>query len=173
MGKGILWIIIGIVSIIGGIVALANPVIATFTAAQIAAYVFIFVGIIQILGAFGEAGFGAKLWNTVLGALAIWLGISILGNPLAGVLALTTMVAVLFLAAGIIKLILAVSLEDRSFFWLMLLSGIVSIVLAVMIFSNWPYSAGTVLGILLGVDLISNGVSLIAMGSALRKVART
>ena len=100
MGKGILWIIIGIISIIGGIIALANPVSATLTATQIAGYVFIFVGVIQFIGAFGEEGMGAKIWNLVLGALAVYLGITILGNPLASVLALTTVVGILHCAAN-------------------------------------------------------------------------
>ena len=172
MGNGILWIIVGIISIIGGMFALANPFAATFAATQIAAYVFIFVGILQIIGGFGAEGVGAKIWNIILGALAIWLGISILGHPLAGILALTTMVGILFLVTGIIKVILAFSLEDRGPFWLILISGAISAVLAVMIFTNFPQSAAVVLGVLLGVDLISTGVSLIAMGSALRKLAQ-
>ncbi len=172
MGKGILWIIIGIISIIGGIIALANPVSATLTATQIAGYVFIFVGVIQFIGAFGEEGMGAKIWNLVLGALAVYLGITILGNPLASVLALTTVVGILFFAGGITKVILAFSLEDRSYFWLIMISGVISVILAVMIFSNFPQSAAVLLGVLLGIELISNGVSLMAMGAAVRRVAK-
>ena len=169
MGNGILWITVGIIAVIGGILALANPLVATLTATQLAAIVFVFVGVISIIGAFGEDTFGAKMWNLVLGVLALLLGISIFNNLLAGMLALTTVVGIIFLAAGITKVLLAFSLEDRQFFWLILLSGIVSVVLAVMIFANFPQSAAAVLGILLGVDLISNGVSLIAMGAAIRR----
>jgi uncharacterized membrane protein HdeD (DUF308 family) len=169
MGNGILWIIIGIISVVGGIIALANPVIASLTATQIAGYIFIFVGIIQIVGAFGQDGIGSKLWNILLGVLAVWLGISILGHPLAGMLALTTMVAILFFISGVVKVALAFSVEDRSPYWLILISGVVSVLLAIMIFSNFPESAGITLGILLGVDLISNGAWLISLGAAIRK----
>lgn len=172
MGKPILWIILGVISIIGGIMALANPFVATMAATTIAAWVFIFVGIVEIVGAFSVEGAMAKIGNLILGALAVFLGISILQHPLAGVISLTLLVGVLFIASGIFKVIIAFSLEERSYFWLMLLSGIVSIILAVLIFSNFPQSAAVILGLLLAIELISNGVSLIAMGMALNKVRR-
>lgn len=170
MANSILWIVIGLISIVGGFIAILNPVIATFAATTIAAWVFIFVGLFQIIAGFREEGFGAKLWSILLGALAVFLGYSILNNPLAGVLALTTLVGIMFLAAGVAKVFLAFSLEDRTYFWLILLSGVLSAVLAFMIFSNFPYSAATVLGLLLGIDLISNGVSVIAVALASRKL---
>jgi uncharacterized membrane protein HdeD (DUF308 family) len=172
MGKPILWIILGVISIIGGILALANPFVATLAATTIAAWVFIFVGIVEIVGAFSVEGALAKIGNILLGALAVFLGISILQHPLAGVISLTLLVGILFIASGVFKVIMAFSLEERSYFWLMLLSGIVSIVLAVLIFSNFPQSAAVILGLLLAIELISNGVSLIAMGMALNKVRR-
>lgn len=173
MGKTILWIILGLFSIAGGILALLSPLVATFVATTIAAWVFIMVGVVQIVGAFGTEGFWHKVGNILLGALAVFLGYSILQNPLAGALALTTLVGILFMAAGVFKLILAFSVEDRRAFWLILISGALSVLLAVLIFSNFPYSAATMLGILLGVDLISNGVSLIAMSIALRRLEKS
>lgn len=172
MGKTILWVILGIISIVGGIFALASPLVATFVATTIAAWVFIFVGIVQVIGALSAEGAWAKIGNILLGALAVFLGYSILQNPLAGAIALTTLVGILFLAAGVFKLILAFSVEERRAFWLILISGALSVLLAILIFSNFPYSAATMLGILLGVDLISNGVSLIAMSFALRRLER-
>jgi uncharacterized membrane protein HdeD (DUF308 family) len=172
MGKSLLWVVIGLVSIAGGILALANPFVASMAATTIAAWVFIFVGILEIVAAFGAEGALAKVGNVLLGALAVFLGISILQHPLAGMVALTTLVGILILAAGIFKMVIAFSLEDRRFFWLILLSGLISVVLAVMIFGNFPQSAAVILGLLLGIDLISNGVSLIAMGFALNKARR-
>ena len=171
MGNAILWIIVGIIAIVGGIFALLNPFAATLAATAIAAWVFIFVGVIQVFAAFREEGTGAKIWMILMGVLAVVLGVWILGRPLAGVIALTTVVAVMFLIFGIIKVVMAFSLEDRSFFWLILISGAVSVILAVMIFSNFPYSATVVLGVLLGVNLISDGASLTAMGISMRRAA--
>lgn len=164
MANKFFWIVLGVLSIIGGIFCLLNPLSATIAATTIAAWVFIAVGLLQIFGSFRQEGAGSKIWSILLGAIAVFLGYSIFQNPLAGVLALTTVVAMAFLGVGIAKVLLAFSIEDRSYFWVFLLSGAVSVVLALMIFMNFPQSAVAVLGILLGVDLLSNGTSLIAFG---------
>lgn len=170
MSNWILWLFIGAIAVIGGIFALLNPLVATLAAEQLAGWLFLVVGILQVIAGFREEGWGAKLWVLLLGVLAIVLGVALLGNPLAGILALTTVAAVLFLAGGLTKIVLAFSLEDRSYFWPILLSGAVSVILAIMIFANFPQSAAVLLGVLLGIDLISNGVAVIAMALALRKM---
>lgn len=158
------WILVGVLSVAGGLFCLLNPIPATMAATSIAAWVLLAVGILQALGSFRQEGFGSKVGSFLLGVLAIFLGYSIFQNPLAGVLALTTVVAIALLIGGGAKIFLAFSVDDRSFFWVFLLAGVVSIVLAVMILSNFPRSAVAVLGILLGVELLSNGASLLAFG---------
>ena len=170
MGNWILWVIIGVIAVAGGIMALLNPFVATLAAEQLAGWLFLVVGLLQIIGGFREEGWGTKLWVILLGVLAVVLGVSLLSNPLAGILALTTVVAILFVVGGLTKIVLAFSLEDRSFFWMILLSGAVSLILGLMVFSNFPQSAVVLLGVLLGIDLISNGIAVIAMALALRKV---
>ena len=163
MKNRFLWIFMAILSIIGGVLALANPVFASGVATLLVAWIFLFVGVIQIVAGFRVEGTGAKIWSILLGALAIYLGITILGHPLQGMIALTTMIAILCLAGGVFKVILSFSLEDRRFFWLVLLSGIASVALGVIIFANWPVSAVTALGILLGVQLLADGITSLAM----------
>ncbi len=168
MGGRILWGLFGLISIAGGVLALMNPFGATLAATVIAGWMFILIGALQIIGTFTDKDAIGKIWMILLGVLAIWVGISILQHPLAGMISLTMVVAISFLVAGVFKLILAFSLEDRRFFWLILLSGAVSVLLAIMIFSNFPQAAATVLGILLGIELISNGATLLAVSMSAR-----
>ncbi|SNT22024.1 HdeD family acid-resistance protein [Tropicimonas sediminicola] len=163
MTNRILWIIMALLAIAGGIFALMNPFAASLAATTIAAWMFLIFGVLQVIAGFRVPGAGAKIWTLLMGALAIYLGITILGHPLRGMVTLTVMVGILFLAGGITKIILAFSLEDRRFFWAILLSGVVSVILAVMVFTNFPQSAAVVLGILLGVELLSDGVWSLAM----------
>ncbi|MFD0982330.1 HdeD family acid-resistance protein [Tropicimonas aquimaris] len=163
MTNRILWIIMALLAIAGGIFALMNPFAASLAATTIAAWMFLIFGVLQVIAGFRVPGAGAKIWTLLMGALAIYLGITILGHPLRGMVTLTMMVGILFLAGGITKIILAFSLEDRRFFWAILLSGVVSVILAVMVFTNFPQSAAVVLGILLGVELLSDGVWSLAM----------
>ncbi|MEM0949449.1 MAG: DUF308 domain-containing protein [Pseudomonadota bacterium] len=173
MGGRVLWGLFGVLSIAGGILALMNPFGASFAATVIAGWVFILIGILEIIGTLTDKEASGKIWMVLLGVLAIWLGFSILQHPLAGMVSLTVVVAISFLAAGVFKVVLAFSMEDKRFFWLILLSGVVSVVLAVMIFSNFPQSAATVLGILLGIDLISNGATLLAVALSAKPSSET
>lgn len=157
-------IIAGLIALAGGIFALFNPIAATLTAVTLAAWLFIITGVMMIVAAFGDMSIGSRIWTGILGVLGILIGIWILGNPAAGTLALTWTIAILFLAEGIVKLVLAFNTRGTGFFWILLLSGVVSVLLGGMILSRFPASALTIPGILLAVELISTGISLLAFG---------
>lgn len=163
-----LLLLAGIVATAGGIFALFNPVEATFAATTIVAWLFIIMGVLQIVAAFGDMTVSARLWTALLGILAIVIGIWILGNPIAGSMALTWTIGLLFLVEGIVKLVLSFATRGSPYFWMLLLSGAVSVLLGGMILANFPASALTIPGILLAIDLISTGVSMVALSLHLK-----
>ncbi|MFV0292089.1 MAG: HdeD family acid-resistance protein [Paracoccus sp. (in: a-proteobacteria)] len=163
MAGRVLWIIIGCLSIVAGIFALANPLVATLTAEQIAGWAFLFIGILQVIAVFRQNSWGGRIWAILIGVLFIALAINLLGKPIVGIVSLTLTVATLFMVTGIVRVVMAFSLRGSPAFWLVLLSGALSVVLAIMIFNNFPQSAATILGILLAVELISNGIAMIAL----------
>jgi uncharacterized membrane protein HdeD (DUF308 family) len=133
----------GLVAILGGLFALFNPIGATFAATRIVAFIFIFMGALQIV--------------------AIVIGVWIIGNPIEGTMVLTWTIGLLFLVEGIVKIVLAFAARGTGYFWMLLLTGAVSVLLAGMILSRYPASALTIPGILLAVDLISTGVAMAAL----------
>lgn len=163
MKNKFLWILMAVLSIVGGVYALANPVLAGGVATVLIGWVFVITGIIQAVAGFRAEGTGAKIWSILLGVLTVILGIMLLAEPLKGLVALTTTIAILLIIGGVSKLILSFSLEDRSFFWLVLISGVASLALGLVIFANWPVSAVSALGILLGVQFIADGISSLAL----------
>lgn len=163
MGSRILWIILGVIAIIAGILALTNPLAATLTAEQVAGWSFLFIGIFQFFAAFKNEGWGGRIWAILVALAFVLLGVMLLGKPLVGIVSLTLTVATLFLVTGVFQIVMAFSVRGTGAFWLVLLSGILSVILAIMIFGNFPASAASILGILLGVELISSGISMIAL----------
>lgn len=163
MTNRILWFLMALLAIVGGVVALANPATASFFVTKFAGWIFIFMGVFQVVAGFRAEGAGAKIWSILLGALAVWVGITLLGNPLKGMFTLTFVVAIMFIASGIAKVVLSFSLDDRGFSWMILISGIASAALGFIIFANWPVSAVTSLGVLLGINLLFDGASALAM----------
>lgn len=167
-----LLLIAGIVAVAGGVVALFNPAAATLTATTIVAWLFLAMGALQIVAAFGAMGLGSRLWIIALGVLAIFIGGWILSNPIAGTLALTWTIGLVFLLEGAVKLVLAFAARQSPYFGALLVSGAISVLLGGMILSRFPETAMTIPGILLAVDLISTGVALVALALRSRGMAR-
>lgn len=161
MQNWLLWLLVGIASVIGGILALAHPFVATLAAEQLAGWSFTAIGVLTLATAFQDKGWGARIWALLLGALFTIFGLYLVMNPLAGTVQLTFIVATLLVVIGVFRLIIAATPMAAGSRTILGLSGIISIALAVMIFTNFPWSSGAVLGVFLAIELISNGVSLI------------
>lgn len=166
------WLVAGIVALAGGILALLNPMAATLAAERIAGVVFLIVGLLQLLDFFSATKWSGRFLSLLLAIVLIVLGLDLLMEPMRGILALTFTVAILFLASGGMKIALAFGSRGTSFFWPVLFSGALSALLGFMILAKFPASAAVALGILLGVDLISAGVSFLAIWVVLRKAAQ-
>jgi uncharacterized membrane protein HdeD (DUF308 family) len=163
MKNWMIWFTAGILSVIAGLVALTNPLAATIAAELIAGWAFLVIGLFTGYVAYQEDTSKDRIWGLLTAIGIALVGTTLLYNPLAGILSLTLIVGLLFLVTGVSKVLLAFADREHREFWAILASGLLSIVLAVMVFANFPQSAASILGIVLGVELISNGVSLVAM----------
>ncbi|WP_323038328.1 HdeD family acid-resistance protein [Gemmobacter sp.] len=166
MAHWIWWLFAGALSLAGGILALANPLAATLTATMLAGWTFVLVGILTLLSAFSDQGWGSRILVIVIGGLLLLSGINLIAEPLAGSMTLTVAVAILLMAVGVFRIILGLRVQFSQLRWAMILSGALSILLSIMIFSDFPQSALVVLGVFLAIELISNGVSLIVLAMA-------
>lgn len=164
----IFWLIAGVMAVIGGIVALANPFAASIAAVALTGWLFLLIGILQIAGVVLEGDWHGRLWSLVIGALGLGLGIWLLLHPGEGLLPLTYVVGWVFLLFGLARIVIAWPLRDGPFFWPLLLSGFLSAILGMMILADFHTASLMVLGILLAIEMISGGISAIALAFALR-----
>ncbi len=163
--------IFAVISIVGGVLALFNPFAATLAAVLLAGWFFVVMGILQIIQSFSTRDWGGFLWALLFGVLTLLVGIALLHNPFAGMISLTILVAILLLVMGVIKLMFSTSLRPVSGWGWVMASGIISILLAIMIFANFPWAAAAVLGIFLGVELLSNGILFLFVALGLRRLS--
>ena len=168
MKNSILLIGTGVLSLLGGIIALLNPLAATLTAELLTGYLFIAIGVLMLLSIFADDSWGSRLLSLVLGLVILVIGVNLVSNPLQGVLKLTVVVALLMLFIGVLRIVFAFRMPTAGLKAMLILSGIVSLALGAMILTSFPFSAAVVLGILLAIELISNGISLIVLGLAAR-----
>ena len=163
MKNWFLWMIAGLISLLGGFFALANPLAATLTAELLAGWMFVAVGVMTMVSAFGDQGWGGRILSLLIGLVILALGIDLIANPLAGVVSLTLVIGIGLVVMGVLRILLAAGSEFAGLRLVLCMSGAISLLLWAMILSNFPQSAALVLGVYLAVELISNGVSLIVL----------
>jgi uncharacterized membrane protein HdeD (DUF308 family) len=160
----------GILLIIVGLLAIWLPTFITMSIISLIGILAIIAGAVQLFRTFQNTKTN-YFWSALISAgLAIIVGILLLSYPLHGAMVLALLLGIWFLFHGILEISFALQVRHHSRNWgVLLLSGIVSIVLAIIIWSGWPLNALWVVGLLLGINLIFFGVSLFAI--AFRKKA--
>jgi uncharacterized membrane protein HdeD (DUF308 family) len=166
------WLASGIVSMLGGAVALADPFAASVAAEIVIAWTFIVAGTLTLVSALLGKGLLSRIGAALLGAVLAAIGIGLLIAPLAGLVVLTVAMASGLVAGGLARVAIAASRRGRDARLSLLLSGGVSLLLAVLIVTDLALSTAIALGLVLAVELISNGVSLTALALTLRRRAR-
>lgn len=151
-------VLLGIVLLAGGVLVLGDIALATFISTLFIGFTAIAVGAFEIIHAFWTKGWGGFVWHVVLGVLYIVFGWMIVSQPVSGALILTLGLGLVFLASGIVRVIVAFTHWSEGG-WLMLVSGAFGILAGLVIVTGWPVTGIWVLGLLLGVDLISHGLA--------------
>ena len=162
------WMLLGILSVVFGIYVLGNSFIASVAVAWMIGMLLLVSGGFQIVGGFSSEGTGAKILGILMGVLIAYLGISFISNPLAGVISLTMLVLVLLMVSGVVRILFAFALPDANYFWWMLISGALSVLLAAYLLANFGTATPVLLGTLMGVEMLFNGFGLISLGVARR-----
>lgn len=172
MSESLKWTLLGLLTILFGVIVLGNTVVASLAIATLTGALLLAGGILQFIGGLSIEGMGGKLFAWVMGAMMAFLGWSFLAHPLAGVISLSMLVLILLAASGIVRIIFSFRMSGTAFFWPMLISGAMSLVLAGVIWANFnaePASMLSLLGILLGIEMLFDGIGLVFMGMFVKK----
>ncbi len=160
----------GILLIILGAAAIIFPLLGTIAVEQVFAALLLIAGGYALAAAFSHKSAGSvhRFISALWALLTLATGLLLMFEIGAGVLTLTILLAAYFAAQGIITILGAFKYSGSNTMWIMLVSGIVSLLLAYMIFSGFPGSAQWLLGLLFGINMIFTGASFISMSLALR-----
>jgi uncharacterized membrane protein HdeD (DUF308 family) len=157
--------VLGIATIIFGILAMMMPMISGITVAAIVAVLLIAGGIARTIFAFKAGSLGRGLLMFLFGGLSILCGIVMLARPLLGLASITFVLVVYFIVDGIFEIIAGFKLKGvKGWFWFVI-GGIASLALAYMIWKQWPASGQWAIGLLVGIRLIFAGWEMVALGA--------
>jgi len=169
--KAINWsIALSILLILAGLVAVLIPPFSGLAVTLIFAWAMIFSGITHFVFAFKTHTTGGVLWELLVGAIYLFTGIYLLLHPLDALIVLTLILAVYLVFEGIVEIIQSFQLRPRHGASWLLFDGIITLILAIMIWRSWPASTVWVIGTLVGISMIFSGFSRLMLSLAAKRV---
>ena len=161
----------GIVLAVLGLAAMIVPPLASLAVTIFIGWMFLISGVAGLFVTYWARQMPGFWWSLFSAALAVIAGGILLANPAQGVLTLTIVVGAYFLAEGVITIMYALEhrreLSER-WSWL-LVSGLMDLLISFLIISGLPGTAEWAVGLLVGINLVLGGASLVGMALAARK----
>jgi len=160
----------GIVLVILGVAAMIVPPLASLAITIFLGWMFLVTGVAGLVMTYWARAVPGFWWSLISAALAVLAGLILLGRPMQGVLTLTVVLGVYFLAEGVATIMYALAhRRELSGRWSWLLvAGLMDILIAFFIIAGLPGSAQWAIGLLVGINLLFGGATLIGMALAAR-----
>jgi uncharacterized membrane protein HdeD (DUF308 family) len=152
----------GILMMVLGFLAVAEPNIATLAVGIFVGWLLFVGGIFRAMSVWQSRRMPGFAWSMLTAVLAIVLGLILILRPPEGALTLTMVLVAFFVVEGVASILGAIQHRQhlRSWGWV-LFSGIVDLLLAFLIWEGWPSSADWAIGLLVGINMLFFGLSLV------------
>ena len=163
----------GIVLVVLGVAAITLPVMAGVATTVLLGWLFAIAGIVGLIASFRTRSAPGFWWSLFSAVLSLLVAMTLLAQPLQGLVTLTWLMVVFFIFEGVSVIFMAIAHRNElsgKWQW-MLVNGIVTLVLAAFVIAGLPGSLVWALGLLVGIDMLFGGASLIAIALAARSDA--
>src|SRR5262249_23296768 len=151
----------GIILALLGAAAIVVPQVATLAVTILLSWLFLISGVVGLITTFMMRQAPGFWWSLFSAILAIAAGVMLIGWPVAGAQSLTLLLIFFFILEGVATIMYALEHKrELSGRWgLLLLSGIVDLILATILFAGWPVTASWALGLLVGINMLFGGAA--------------
>lgn len=163
-------LVLSVLMIAAGVLAIAAPVVAGVALTAIVGWLLAFSGALHLVFAWRAGRARAVVWEILLGIVYGAIGIYLVAHPLAGLASLALVLAIYLLIEGVLELVLSFQLRPAPGTGWLILDGVVTLVLAVMIWSTWPSSSLWVVGTIVGISMLFSGISRLVLSIQVRRI---
>jgi len=165
-----MFLVEGIILTVLGILAIIVPQVATLAVTIFLGWLFLISGVVGLITTYMARHAPGFWWSLISAAIAVLAGGILLARPATGVLSLTYVLIAFFIIEGVVSIMYAFDhKKELSGRWgWMLVSGIIDLILAAIILVGLPGTAEWALGLLVGINMLFGGTSMIAMAMAAR-----
>ena len=156
-----------------GLLAIVSPLTAGKATVILVGLILLIAGLAQLLAAFrADQSGSSRLLTAILGAITAVAAIFVLAHPLLGLRFLTFLLVAYLVCEGFWKIIVSLrSMHAAGYLWL-LASGILSLLVGLLIWQQWPLAGTSAVGILVGVNLVGTGIALLAFAGSMKNTLR-
>jgi len=168
--SGFWLLILGALLIVVGLVAISSSFIATLATVVMVGTLLMIGGAVEIVDAFLGRGWRGFWMHLLAGIMYLVLGFLLVQRPLAAAAFFTLMLAAAFFVGGLFRIIVALSERFYGWGWV-LLNGIITLILGILIWREWPEAAFWVIGLFVGIDMLFAGWSLVITALTIRGIA--
>ncbi|PHX80799.1 MAG: hypothetical protein CK540_05980 [Thermoleophilia bacterium] len=164
----------GIISVVLGAIAIILPPLASVTITYLVGILLLIGAVAYVAEAISRGSTGHRLWSALLAVLYVVAGVWLIINPISGTITLTWILATFFLLIGVLRLIAGISSRGKlpNSGWT-IVNGVLSILIAVLVIGNLPSSAAWAIGLLVGIQLLFDGIAVIATAIAGKQLAES
>lgn len=164
---------VGVVAIAIGCVAILVPAVASVATAIFIGWILVIAGAFLLAGAFMAQTVGSVLLRLVWAILTVIVGLFLIVEPDSGTLTLTLILGLYFLFMGITRIAVAFAARGQQGAGLVGLSGIAGLLIGILVLAEFPSSADWAIGLLVGIDLIFAGWTLVSVALVGKDLARS
>ncbi len=168
----VFFLVEGIILIVLGALAAVIPVLATLAVTILLGWLLLASGVVGLFTTFWMRAAPGFWWSLLSAVLGILVGILLLAAPVRGAISLTIVLIAFFIIEGVASIMFALEhkREVAGRWGWMLVSGIIDLVLAALIFAGLPSTAAWTIGLLVGINMVFGGGALIAISLHARNV---
>jgi uncharacterized membrane protein HdeD (DUF308 family) len=161
----------GVILVIAGLLAILSPFVAGLSITIMVGVLLAVSGIGQCFLAFRAGAFGRALVLFAAGLLMAIAGFYMMSQPVSGLAALTLVLMAFLIATGILEIIVAFQLKPADGWGIELFNGVVTLVLGILLWRQFPLSGAWAIGILFGIKMVFSGWAFIFVGRGVKKLA--
>jgi uncharacterized membrane protein HdeD (DUF308 family) len=164
-------IVLSVLMIGAGVLAIFLPLIAGVAVTALVGWLLLFSGLLHLAFAWRAGRASSVLWEILLGVVYGAIGFYLITRPVAGLASLALALAIYLLIEGALEFALALQTRPAPGSGWLLVDGIVTLVLAIMIWGTWPSSSAWVVGTLVGISMLFSGITRLMLSTAVRRIA--
>ena len=162
----------GVILIVAGFLAIMSPLVAGLSLTIMVGAMLAVSGIGQCFLAFKAGAFAQGLMVLIVGVLMTFAGFYMMTQPLSGLASITLILVAYLVVTGLFEIITAFQIRPAQGWGWELFNGIVTLLLGIMLWRQFPLSGAWAVGVLFGIKMIFSGWAFVFIGRAVKQAAQ-